>query len=418
VEKQLRDLMIAEAGNPPHRVTVAAVRRRALRRWAAQAGAASLAMILVVGLGLAVSTGFLHIGSSAPSRPREPAGAPRYYVSQYSGPAGNLVMAVRARASGRVTAMIRDPMPGQGSSCGQGTVGVAAADGQTFFMICSVWRQAAGLPRRPGKITSIESQIYRFGVTGSGRVTGYSLVKGSTVNVWADNIAATADGSEVAIEVLRPSPSGQMATNQAPMGIFVINTRTGARTLWRNGPYVPGAVQYASATDLSFNGNGRELVVLEARCHRGPHLIYCNGHADMQVRAYTPAGQGGSLEGGRVLLDGATLRPRGTSLSDAVISPDGSAVTGVLTDCPRHGACTLTVARIPLPTGQPRVLYQVHSGTRFQGIFERFFSADPTRRYVILDAGAGTARVNGWIDRGRLVPLPPANGDIPDYETW
>ncbi len=424
VERQLRDLMIAEAGDPPHRVTVEAVRRRAVRRRAVQAGAASLAVVLAVGLGAAVSAGVLHIGKSAANGAGEHAGPPRYYVSQYFDPkARKLVLAVRARASGWVTAMIRDPLPG--SSCGQGTAGVAAADDQTFFMTCSIWRTAPGparrpgLPRRPGKIISITSRIYRFQVTGSGRVAGYSLVKGGTLSGWADNIAATADGSELAAEVLQASPSGQMATNEAPEGIFVINTRTGSRTLWHTGPYVPGALQYAYATDLSFTADGRDLVVLEPRCHRGRHLVDCNGHADMQVRAYSPAAGGGSLEDGQVLLQDSALKPHGTSLSNAFISPDGSAVTAVLTDCPPHGACTLTVARIPVGTGQqPRVLYQVHSGTRRQGIFERLFSSDPSGRYLILDAGAGNARVNGWIDRGRLVPLAPANGNAPEFETW
>jgi hypothetical protein len=424
MEKQLRDLLIAEAGDPPHRVTVEAVRRRAIRRWAAQAGAASLAVILAVGLGVAVSAGILRSGTSAARGAGEHAGPPRYYVTQYfDAKARKLVMVVRARASGRITAMIRDPLPG--SSCGEGTAGVAAADDQTFFMTCSVWRQAPGparrpgLPRRPGKITSIESRIYRFQVTSSGRVTGYSLVKGSTLNGWADNIAATADGSELAAEVLQVSPSGRMATNQAPEGIFVINTRTGSRTLWHTGPYVPGAVQYAYATDLSFTADGRDLVVLEPRCHRGRYLVDCNGHADVQVRAYSPAAGGGSLEDGQVLLQDSALKPHGTHLSGAFISPDGSAMTALLTYCPPHGACTLTVARIPVGAGQqPRVLYQVHSGTRYQGIFERFFSADPSGRYLLLDAGAGNARVNGWIDHGRLVPLAPANGNAPEFETW
>ena len=94
-------------------------------------------------------------------------------------------------------------------------------------------------------------------------------------------------------------------------------------------------------------------------------------------------------------------------------------MTAVLTDCPPHGACTLTVARIPLATGRGvRVLYQAQSGSRFQGIFERFFSSDPSGRYLILDAGRGNARVSGWIDHGRLVPLAPANGKVPVYEAW
>ncbi len=424
VEQQLRELMIAEAGDPPHRVTVEAVRRRAMRRWAAQAGAAGLAVVLAVGLGAAVSAGVLHLGKHAAGGTGEHAGPPRYYVSLGSGPGSqNLVTAVRARASGRVTAVVGDPLPG--SSCAQGNVPVAAADNQTFFMICSIWRQAPGrgrgpgLPRRPGKITSIESRIYRFQVTSSGRISGYSLVKGSTLSGWAVSIGAAPDGSEVAVEVVQPSRSGQMATNEAPEGIFVINTRTGARALWRNGPYVPGALQYASATDISFTGDGRDLVVLQARCPRSRYAVNCNGHADTQVRAYGPAAGGGSLEKGQVLLNSAKLKPHGTSLSGAFISPDGTAVTALLTDCPRRGACTLTVSRIPLGSGrQPSVLYQAHTGSRFAGFFERFFSADPSGRYLILDAGAGKARVNGWIDHGRLVPLAPANGNIPIYETW
>ena len=324
--------------------------------------------------------------------------------------------------AGRVTALIPDPLPG--STCGQGTVGVAAANDQTFFMTCTVWRQARGparrpgLPRRPGKIISIGSRIYRFHVTSSGRITGYSLVRGSTLNGSVSNIAVTADGSELAAEVMRPSPSGQLATNEASVGIFVINTRTGSRTLWHPGPYVPGAIQYANAPDLSFTADGRDLVVLEARCHRGRYLVYCNGRADMQVRSYSPAAGGGSLEGGRVLLEGATLEPHGTFLSDGFITPDGSAVNAVLTNCPPHGACTLTVARIPVGGGQPHVLYRVQTGTRYQGIFNRFFSSDPSGRYLILDAGAGNARVNGWIDHGRLVPLTPRDGNAPIYETW
>jgi hypothetical protein len=34
----------------------------------------------------------------------------------------------------------------------------------------------------------------------------------------------------------------------------------------------------------------------------------------------------------------------------------------------------------------------------------------PPGRYLILDAVVGSARDNGWIDHGRLVPLTPATG--------
>jgi hypothetical protein len=428
MESRLRDLMIAEAGDPPHRVTIHAVRRRALRRWAVQAGAAGLAVVLAVGLGVGVAAGLDRAGTSPAASTGQHAGPPRYYVTQYyDQKAEKNVMAVRSRASGRVTALVSDPMPGTGSSCGQGTVGFVGADDQTFFMACSVWRSApapggpSGLPkrfRRAGKIISIQSRIYRFQVTSAGRITGYSLVKGSTLQGWADNIAVTADGSEVAAEVIALPRSGRMATNQVPEGIFVINTVTGARVLWHTG-YVPGAVQYGSAADISLTGDGRDLVVLGARCHRSLTLINCNGHATMQVRAYSPAAGGGSLQDGRVLLQDSAVSPPGSSLSDAVITPGGTSLTTALTDCPPHGPCTLTVARFPVgTTGGEHVLYQVQSGSRFEGIFFRFFAADPSGRYVILDAGAGSKRLNGWIDHGRLVPLAPANGNIPEYEAW
>jgi hypothetical protein len=406
MERQLRDLMIAEAGEPPRRVTVEAVRRRAIRRWAAQAGAACLAVVLAVGLGAAVGAGLMHTGKSAARRAGEHAGPPLYYVIDYfDREAHKFVMAVRARASGRVTAVIRDPLSGPGSACDQGRAGLAAADDQTFFMVCTIFRQAPGSARRPGKISFMESRIYRFQVTGSGRVTGYTPVKGGTISGWVGNIAASLDGSEIAAEVTQLSPSGQLATNRATKGIFVINTRTGSRALWYTGPRVPGAVQYASAQDLSFTGDGRELVVLEAWCRGGRYVVYCNGQADMQVRAYSPASQGGPLKGGQVLLRGSKLEPRGTFLSSAVIIPDGSAVTGLLTDCHRHVGCTMTVARIPVGTSQPsRVLYQGSGGGA------RFFSTDPSGRYVMLNVNAGKARLNGWIDHGRLVPLAPGNG--------
>jgi hypothetical protein len=101
----------------------------------------------------------------------------------------------------------------------------------------------------------------------------------------------------------------------------------------------------------------------------------------MEVRAYSLASRGGTLQYGRVLLRQSALQPAGSSLSDAFISPDGSAVTPVLTTCPRRGACTLSLARISVATGRVlRVLYRVRTGASFQGVFERFASSDPSAR--------------------------------------
>jgi hypothetical protein len=417
MEQQLRELLIAEAGDPPRRVTVEAVRRRAVRRWAVQAGAVGLAVVLAVGLGAAVSAGVLRFGTPTVGSTGQHTGPPRYYIGQnYDSKTRNLVLSVRSRTSGRVTAVVRAPLAGE--NCGQGNVGVASADDQTFFMTCAITRWGPGKFGPRSKPLSVRTYIYRFQVTSSGRITGYSLVRGGVLKgMFADNIAATPDGSELAVEVT--GIAGTLYTNTLPGGILVINTRTGSTALWKAGPNVPGTLQYAGANDLSFTADGRDLVATEARCHRRGHRSYCNGHADMQVRAYSPADRGGSLEGGRVLVQGASLKPRGAHLSDAFITPDGSAVAAAVVDCPPHEPCTLTVARIPVGTGGgQRVLYQVQSGNRNAGIFFRFFSADPSRRYLILDAGTSNARVNGWIDHGKLVPLTPADGNAPTYEAW
>ena len=420
IDCHLRELLDAAVGEPPRRVTVEAVRRRAARRRAARAGGVSLAVVLAAGLGAILSAGAIRSGTPPAGSTNQHAGPPRYYVAQdWDQKARKFVLAVRATSTGRVTAVIRSPLPG--AQCGAGNAGVAAADSQTFFMTCSADQsKQAGLAAGPGKIDSIETLIYRFQVTSSGRITGYWLVRGGVLKgVWADNIAAAPDSSEVAAEVLRPGPSGQLYTNTIPEGIFVINTRTGGRALWHTGPYVPGAIQYAGGTNLSFTRDGSELVVLEARCHRGRYQDFCNGKSDNQVRAYRLSGAGGSLEGGQVLLQQSALKPPGTSLFQAFVSPDGSAVTAVLNICPRHGACTLSVARISVATGRVlRVLYQVRTGSAYQGVFDRFFSSDPSGRYLILDAGAGSRRVNGWIDHRRLVPLVPANGNAANYEAW
>jgi hypothetical protein len=392
-------------GEPPRRVSLAEVRRKVVRRRAARALSAGLAVVLACGLGVALSAGAARPGSGPTSGAHAPAGPPRYYVGSDSSGAHGSSLVVRATATGRVTATIRPPVAG--AFCGES---FAAAAGQTFFMPCSLPRTAS----RP-----YESVIYRFRVTAAGHVTGLAPVRGGVLKgmLIGDNIAAAPDGSEVAAEVLRTG-HGPLYTNSVPAGILVISTRTGSHALWHSGPYVPGTVQFANGTDLSFTQDGSELVVLESRCHRDRTQSHCGTAPDNQVRAYSPAAHGGSLEAGRILLRESALRPRGTSAFDAFITPGGTALTALLSNCPPRGLCTQTVAQIPLSGGSDRVLYRVRAGTAFKGVLSRFFSTDPTARYLILDSQAGNSRVNGWISHGRLRLLTPSNGDDIGYETW
>lgn len=406
VDSNLRDLLELAAGEPPMLLTVAAVRHRAVRRRMAQMGAAALAFVLTAGLATTVASGVLR-GSPAAGNSGKTSGPPPYYV-QRSNQAGAGPIVVRATATGHITATIPAPRPGM--TCVDGNAGVAPAARQTFFMSCDIWHEKPG----PGKITFLESFIYRFHLTSTGRVSGMSLVKGSVLKgTWVYNIAASPDGSQVAAEAIRPGPRGLIYTDSVPEGIFVINTRTGARVLWHTGPYRPGTVQYVEGSQLSFTRDGSELVVLEQRCKRGRYVANCNTQ-ETQLRGFGPADQGGSLEAGQVLLPNRLLSHH--ELLGAAISPDGSAVTAILRDCPRGGrACpTLSVVRISVTSGRVlRTLYQSHT------VFAQTLVSDPSGSHFIL-LSDNSPQLNGWIDRGRIVPLAPSDRNVISviYETW
>ncbi len=403
MDRNLRDLLDFAVGEPPRWVSLEAIRRRAIRRRATQTGFASLAVVAVVAAGLAagLTGGTVKSGSQAAGGQHPPAGPPRYYVLEQG---GRDPMQVRATATGKVTATVPQP---KGLNCGEGNVGYAATDNETIFTLCNRWKMVS-------KITTIDTFIYRFGISAAGKVTGFSLVKGSEIKGTQGNgIAVTPDGSEIALAVTKPPKSGPFYTNTVSEGIFVMNTKTGHRALWRTGPYVRGAIQFAYASSMSFTADGKELVVQESRCHRTLHQVNCNGQSEEQVRAYSPAANGGSLEQGQVLVNRK-------SLNNAFISPDGATLDEELVSCPKHGTCTLTVERLPLRNRHPVVLYQTHTGTAFEGIFDRFMAVDPSGRFIIIDAseGAKNVRVNGWIRNGHLVLLTPSNGNAPIYETW
>jgi hypothetical protein len=399
MDRNLRDLLDLAVGEPPRWVNLEAVRRQAIRRRVAQTGFASLAVIVAAGLAAVLSAGTSQAPSQATGDSHPQAGPPRYYVLSQD---AQEPIQVRATATGKVTGTVPQP---RGLICGNSSAGFAATDNETFFMLCTRWKSTPGA-------TTVDTFVYRFKLTSAGRVGGFSLLGGSELKgLLGDHIAVTPDGSQLAVEVTRPPAKGPFYTNTVTDGIFVISTKTGARAFWHTGPYVPGAIQFAYGNDLSFTSDGKKLVVEESRCHRTRNQVNCNGHATEQVRAYGPAAGGGSLERGQILVSRK-------SLSDAFITPDGSAVNEELIACPRRGTCTLTVQRLTLRTRTAVVLYQTRTGTPFEGVFDRFSSSDPSGRYLILDAGAGNARVNGWIDNGRLVPLTPSNGNDPGYEAW
>jgi hypothetical protein len=406
-ERNLRDMLEIAVGEPPHWMSLDAIRQRGIRRRITQAGAVGLAAVLAAGLGATLSAYAARNGGPATIGNKTAAGPPRYYVQDNNSRSRSApVFLVRARTTGKVVSVVRSPKPS--ANCGNN---LAAAGTHTFFMTCEVWRKEP-----------VAVLIYQFEVTNSGRATAPTLIKGGTLGggIFAGNFAASPDGSHVAVEELRPSPNGNLYTNEVPIGIAVIDTRTGHKAMWRTGPYVPGKIGYDGASDISFTSNGSELVLLETLCPRTRYQRNCTSSSPTEVRAFGPADRGGSLQGGQLLLRESAFKKPGTGLIDAFITPDGAALTSVLIICPKRGICTLRVAKVALRTGRVLAnLYQVRTGTKFEGVFERFFSADPTGRWLILDAGAqGKKRVNGWISHGRIVPLNPADGNAASYEAW
>lgn len=392
--QQLRDLLDAAVGDPPHEVTVAAVQRRLVRRRVMEAAAVAAAVVLIAGLGVAAARVFsASPGPSAISR----AGSPRYYVQQSPG-LGNLPpVVVRATATGRVTATAGCPQPKSQIPL----QGIAATDNRMFFIDCQTIQKVGT------KYAVTGSRIYRVRLTGSGHISGYSLVPGGVLGRHGlEAISTTLNGSQVAV-TLGPATLNEFASPSAPANVLVINTKTGARAVWHGGPKV------FNASDLTFTNNGRELEFLgRTRCPQTKRSG-CE-----ELRAVSPATAGGQLDSSRLLLQlSALARSPGEYTEPGIITTGGSTLTAVVQrnqNSPRSQS--IWVVQYSAATGrQLRVLYKMPTGN---GFFYRYLSSDPTGRYLLFNAGPASGTVNGWIDNGRLIRLKPANGSNIFYETW
>ena len=398
MDAQLRDLLSAAVGDPPHRVTVEAVRRRVIRRRRAEWATGTAAVVLLTGLGIVVPGQVFRpaatVGASGAST-----GAPRYYVQTVAPKPGQQVTLVRATATGAVTAKVHCPWPKSFVA----NNGVAPADGHTFFLGC---QRGHGIQR----YVVTGTRIYRFQLTGSGRISGYSQVPGGDLGaVQIDRMAATQDGTQLALDVF---PGRR--TLQARSSIQVVNTQTGARGVWHNGTGAPGTTQYAIGS-MSWTRR-RELVFQATICEPGGSRCAFG----MQWRALHRPATGGNLDNSKLLLLKSSLTGHAQGyINDSVITPDGSALIVVALHSPAAAGkpSNIEVVKVDLTIGHPiRLLFHENTGS---GLFYRSFAADPSTRFLILNAGppqGGTH--NGWIDDGRLVTLKPADGRSVFYETW
>jgi hypothetical protein len=375
------------------------------RRWRPPAWttpvAAAAAVVLVIGLTVSVSHGLF-----ATRRPTVPAHLPaaphRFYVA--TGLATAQIV-VRSTATGKVTAVV--PVPSLRVNGLTVSPALAEAEGGAFYV-------AAFERGRPGE------QIYRFGVTAAGHVTGFARVPGGQLRPgWAaDALAASPNGSLVAVGAYYMYARGR--SDQ----LVVIHTATNTQAIWRGGSPASG-YEYFRLASLSWTSNNRELAVLGQWCRANtdPGGELCpRWQRRAQLRAIDPGGRGGSVLAGRLLLGQSSQLP---FLAQALISPDGSVITAVVL---RGGAIGnrqisgtfphyLSVERISVATGRPLgVLYQRNLGdtSEISGPMADplALSTDATGRNLMLNGGicnlSCSNEFNGWLHDGQLVPLQPA----------
>jgi len=355
-------------------------------RWLAPlAAAASVALIVVV-----VSAVHLFSG---PGRRDHAIGPPRYYATVEQGG-----IVIRATATGAVTGRAPNVPPGHGGF-GRYATSVAAADGGREFFAALSGMAASHVDK---------TWLYSFRLTGAGRVTGLALARGGVFSglLSANSMAVSPDGSKVAVVVYPPLIPSQGAK---PAEIGVLDLATGTRTLWAGGLRNRGGLA-ATIPSVSWSADGRSLVFVSLWCKTGAFgSQYCDagaGYAQVRTLRLTPGG--GRLSQGGVLLTDSRRYP---DIIQAWPGPGGKSLTVVVLSARAVGLVNskplgLRVTQIPLAGGRlgggrPRLLY---SGA-VDGNVHVSLGSDATGRYLIL----AWAR-NGWIDHGRLRPLPPAGG--------
>jgi len=349
-------------------------------RWLAPLAAAASVVLIVVAISAVPQF-------SGPPPQRQAMSPPRYYATLGEGG-----IVIRATATGTMTGTVPNERPGHGGF-GRYASSVAAADGGREFVVAY-----------SGTVASYAAKtwLYSFRLTSAGRVTGLTPVRGGVFTglLAASVMAVSPDGSNVAVVLNHPlDPS--VGTPPAELG--VVNLRTGQQTLWTGGMNRAG-LEFNIA-NVSWERDGRSLVFLAVWCRSEVFgSEYCTaGPHDAQVRTLRLTPGGGRLSQGGVLLADsrrypdiiqALLGPGGKSLTMVVLT--GRAVGG-LNPQPRY----MRVVQVPLAGGRPRVLFRGAVG----GHPDVFLGSDASGRYLLLAWGR-----NGWIDHGRLRPLPPQGG--------
>jgi hypothetical protein len=393
-EDRLTDALAAVARGvreetlPPLPAADYAAERQWRKRWLAPAAAGATVVIIVVLLSA------IHLFSGGPPRGQtsNTPGPPRFYATEES-----FHILIRRTATGALVSRVPSPLasgPTPGTKGHMWAASVAAVAGDRKFVAAYT-----GVPLHS---TVEQTRLYTFYLTGAGRVTQLSMVRGGVIfGLDAGSVMSVSpDGSQVALAAYRPV---RLGSPPSPPAIVVIDLRTGTSGAWGGGLARPGFA--LSIPSISWTSGDHSLVFLAQWCKndfaggicaRGPHAA--------QVRTLDLVAGGGRLSAGRVRLGESARYPY---IAHALLTPSGKAVTLVVLGGPYLGKVSpipqdLRVIQVPLGGGgRPQLLYHGVMGPHAAV----FLGSDATGRYLLL-----AWRLNGWLDHGVLRPLAPQGG--------
>jgi hypothetical protein len=310
-----------------------------------------------------------YIGGSEPK-------VPAFFVDAGSTGLYDQKLRVVSLAAGAVTATEHAP-------AGTQDITFLAEQAQTGNFVAAFQSSQAG-----GQV------LYRFSITGTGKITPLTRIKGVVLRQQAGNLAVLAlspDGSRLALSL---TPNTVAAPGVAASDeVIVLNLRNGARQVWRDtladGKYEP---QIASAV---WTPAGQALVFASHLCKLSAGPAPCF----WQIRRLT---LGRQPHAGRVLL---RLDGLDSVIQAPAISPDGGSVVEVRGGT-APGADT-RVIRISLATGEQSVLHQWRAPGPYQvGANEGNFLVVGQQLH-----SGNNWLLRGWIDGAGFHALryPPAS---------
>jgi hypothetical protein len=451
-EERLADALDAAARAMPEddmRPLIVPVRRSRRLAWAAPVASAA-ALLLVVGIAVIVAG---HLPGSGRATNAVPAPHLYYVAADRSGD----LPQVWSTVTGQPTATLQVPHVRNPQE-----PALVAAAGDVFF---------AAVAQQAGEA------LYRFRLTATGQITDLSPLPGGVLagTDWdVHAMAASPDGRWLALALTFPltsqnigsiclpnsitsnpsnpsnapitsntsSNSGCISAWSGPDALFnpglsdnvaIVNTVSGARSAWQGAQPATGLTTTFSVPSLSWSANSQSVNFIVQGC---PFLATsvaeaCTSAAksDRSAAIYQisrPSRPGGPVSGHRVRILDAFY----SYLPQALVSPDGSTITAVLTpqliDAGANGPYVPVVEQISVATQKPvHSLYAARNlgsvPVTVNDVPYAALSTDATGQHWLFSLGycnAGACGgLNGWIDHGKLVALSPGDGSVAD-EAW